>query len=87
MGAASSHGQEDFREFLSDIEKYSYHVLEQLYDNINKTLDVDVLAICLMQKEENIQQRTDRSGWQNIHSRNGIPSACESIRSNIEAKF
>ena len=79
--------QKDFRLFLSDLEKYSYYVIEQLYDQINKTLDVDVQAVCLMQKEENTQQRTDHSGWHNIHSRNGIPSTCDSIRSKTEAKL
>ena len=78
--------QTDLGVFLSKIHEYVYLIVNQLFDNLNKTIDFNIITVSewLYADESKMAgiisyDRTEDTKWSFVTARNHIMSTCDKI--------
>ena len=86
--------QTDLGAFLSKIHEYVYLIVNQLFDNLNKTIDFNIITVSeWVYPDEGIMgrgityDRTEDTKWSHVTARNQIMSICDKIVEQLTVKF
>ena len=97
IGSAKGHiiiplFQTDLSEHLSEIHKCVYKTLEQLFDNLNKSINLRVISITEWLHFDvdglvNVVPRTENSKYYDLRARNVLMSICDKLIQEFTAKL